>query len=52
MTAVNQENVITSSSDWDKLHASNSFVPKYKEGKALNDPNAEIFIWVSIMQMQ
>jgi hypothetical protein len=36
--------VIKSSSDWDKIHASDSFVPKYKDEKALNDLNTEIFI--------
>jgi len=35
--------VITSSYDWDELHVSDSFVPKYKDMKAPNDPNAEIF---------
>jgi hypothetical protein len=35
--------IISSLSDWDELHVSHSFVPKYKGGKAPNDPNAEIF---------
>ena len=34
--------VITSSSDWYEICVNDSFVPKYKDGKAPEDPTAEI----------
>lgn len=34
--------VISSSSDWYEVSMSDSFVPKYKDAKAPNDPTAEI----------
>jgi predicted DNA-binding protein (MmcQ/YjbR family) len=34
---------MTSSSDWYQLRMSDSFVPKYKDAKAPDDPTAEIF---------
>ena len=41
--AKSRKYVISSSSDWHEVSINDSFVPRYKDAKAPDDPTAEIF---------
>jgi hypothetical protein len=44
--------IIDSAGEWHSIHMSDSFAPRYKDGKNPRDPDAEIITLSDIIQMQ